>query len=133
MYHLFSYYPKGSVGIDFDDGRRFVWTVILAPEAAYIIGSVQDGVFYLVEETRRRMSADVRRGGDNRMLQLLAQRLAERLSGDADADAAVSGNEVRRQVPGIRIDDGQRFCIIAGVFQILCTFNSISAVSGTST
>lgn len=88
-----------------------MWTVILAPETADIIRSVQDLLLYFRIEMRGGMSADIGGGGDDGMPQLFTERFAEGLIGDPDTDGAVFGKQVRRQIAGSGVDDGQGFFV----------------------
>ena len=80
---------------------------VVSTEAADIVRSVQDCLFYLRKKMRGRLTADVCGSGDDRMSELCAEGLAEGLVGDPYSDRSVFGNQVRREITGIRVDDGE--------------------------
>ena len=86
--------------------------LVLSAETADIVCAVQDGFFYLMEEMRCRMSADVRTRRYDRALQLFAQRLTERLVRNTDTYRPVFHNQVWRQMPRIGVNEGERLFIL---------------------
>ena len=100
---------KRIVCVYFDDRRRFVGCFVFSSKTADIVCSLQDCFLYLVKEMRRRMSADIRGGRDNRPFQLSTKGFAEGFARNSNADRSIFGNQILRQMACIGINERQRF------------------------
>jgi hypothetical protein len=56
-----------AVGVNLDDTARFVRAVIVSAETADIVCTIEDSLFYLMEEVRCRMTTDIGGRRNDRM------------------------------------------------------------------
>lgn len=94
MYHLFPDDYKGVICVYFDNCTGLVRRLVVPAEAADIVHSVDDLGRDLPEEMRRGLSADVRRSGDERVLELGAERVTKGLMRYPDTYRTILRNQV---------------------------------------
>ena len=95
-----------AVSTQFDDARGLVWLVLLTARPAHIVHLLNDTWVNVAIVLGSRLAADIGRGGDQRLLETVAELLGEGLIGDAQGNGAILGNEIGGQVHGTIEDDG---------------------------
>jgi len=97
-----------AVRSDLDDAAGLVGEMLLAAGPAHIVDGFEQLRGDVAVVLGGGLAADVRAGADNGLLEAVAELAGESLAGDAHGNAAIFGDEVRRQVHRV-VEDHRRW------------------------